>query len=252
MTPGAIVTAPPAHLTMLSSDYERMRHDHALGVNTNAALNGLRSATPVEKPLGSCRYVSTPSGANKLFEFVENNVVDINPSRPGWKKPFIFRQYQNRMNGGSAAGECFQGIQIGSFGTAPPWQTNYVASPIGQPVVQLRWNETLTRWEVCVWDAYSGVAPDVVACSSQPAFEVDTVCGELALVYLPNDGAPTLQAYFNGALIHTYSGARLTELYNYGSMQYGAGYFMTNGSNNTSWAEAGFYGGAIYHPMRLP
>lgn len=246
MAPGAIVTPTTAHQALLSHNYREMNHWYAV---SGSWPKGQRSAGFMDKFQGAVRYITTPVGANKIFEVVESFIIHPNLLTGGmFTRPILFSMVLNAGNGSpSIVGESVQGIEIGSFMTNPPWNTTYSISA-GGPVLQLRWNYVLERWEVLVWDADAGLAPDVYACDYQPGFTVDTGIIEATLQWLPSTtGDSVLNAYLGGILAKSLSGGRLNGLAT--AEPNGCGYFISNGSAATAkWEEAGFYSGRIYEP----
>lgn len=240
---GVHISPQPAHSLHLSPFYREFSHWCPVGTSYPY---GIRSTGHTDKYLGACRYVNTPTGANKLFEVVEQLVVSPDASSNMFGAPIVFAMVLNAANGNAAiAGECLQGIEIGSFNQPTPWATNYTFSPA--PVLQLRYNFTLTRWEVLVFDA-GGDAPVVYACDYQPGFAVDLGIIEAKLQWLPSTtGDSVLNAYLGGRLAKSVSGGILNGLIS--STPFACGYFITNGSSaGANWTEAGFYGGKVYAP----
>lgn len=232
-----------------------MSHDFRELYHFNAATTltpGIRSAGYSEKCFGSARYVSTPTGANKVWEVFENPIVPRTSGVPNSARPFVFAMVVNAANGNSAiAGECLQGIEIGSFNQLTPWQTTYAFAAYG-PVMQLRYNYTVSRFEVLVWDGDSGTPPEIVPCTINPTWICDTHIKEFVLDYRPSPvaGVSRLNAYLNGQLALSHSSAMLDSVAGSGATMCEAGYFITNGSGvGSSWVEAGFYGGKIYQPF---
>lgn len=254
---GAGVSITPQVISPMDPSFRAFSHWAPIPTS-GGYPRGTRSTGFVDKFLGHARYVNTPVGSNKMFEVVEDWL--IYPAKAagayagGWQLPIVFKMTMNAMSGNTAApaGECFQGIEIGTFGQGTPWASNYVTG-VG-PVLQLRYNFALSRWEVLVWDYDQLTAPDVVACSIQPTFAVDLEPREVGLVYSPNvGGTAILQALIDGVIVHTYSGGRLNNVpVNATSEPRGCGYFMTNGTGATqSWAEGGFYHGRVYEPFHV-
>lgn len=247
------VTARPFAASMLAENLRSFVYNIKPSVGN---WPGIRTA-----PLGAevvrnkCLWASTTLGANKLYECSEHYGLQPSDGRKTiWQRPFLFKQVQNALTTdlGGALGECVQGIEFGSFGVGIPWQTNFVAANEG-PVIQLRYNFTLVRWEVLVWDFDVGTAPDIVPCTVQPfGFLPDQGFPELMIVYKPGPGGvgSAFLAYLNGILVHTYQGARLDNCYNgaFAEMS-GAGFFAASGSSATNRViEAGFYRNMIYTP----
>lgn len=242
---------------LISGDYRFFSHWHAIPTS-GFFPRGQRSAGFVDKFIGTARYISTPVGSNKVFEVVEDFLIypakAPGPHAYGWNSPIIFTMVLNSMSGNAAApaGECLQGIEIGSFGQLTPWATNYAFG--NGPVLQLRYNFTLTRWEVLVWELDTETPPDVVPCSVQPPFVIDNGIVELMMVYEPNlAGDTSLRCYIDRVLVHTYTGGRLNVVPVSGTSEpRGCGYFMTNGTGAAqSWTEGGFYFGRVYEPMNF-
>jgi len=248
---GAGVSVSPASAQLALMDHGFRVFDHWVPMSAGWP-KGVRSAGYTDKPSGWSRYVNTPTGANKMFEVVDYALIYPDMTTGWGANPILFKMILNAANGNSfLAGECFQGIEIGSFGVGTPWQTNYAIGTC--PCMQLRYNFVLTRWEVCVWDGDSATAPDIVACSVQPGFAVDLGVSECVMHYLPRTGGGSvLNCYINGTLVHSYTGARLDNITQGGTTEpMGCGYFLTNGSNaGAQWSEGGFYGGRIFEPYR--
>jgi hypothetical protein len=233
-----------ARLFELTRNQRWFSMDYPLAGLTN--VGGIRSVGFVDKYIKGDRVVDTGPGIDKIFEVYEYYVTDPYGL---FTTPFKYRMLQNAANlVGGYAGEVFQGIQWGSFQTVPPWQTTYAtSSPATSAVLQLRYNFTLTRFEVCVWDTDTGTPPDIVACDINPLFQADFHKVEFRMDLTPGDPANSyagsvLRCYLNGQLAKTYTGQHLDNAVLVGTTDgIGAGYFVTSGSNGSLMTEAGFY-----------
>ena len=206
------------------------------------------------------RHVSIPAGAaNAIYEVCMKELVTpfTLPETiiPAWGVPHRVRCVMNRFSagaGGPYAGECYQGIEIGSFQVAPPWQTGYVNA--FYPCVQLRYDMVLERWELCLYQGDGVTIPTIVACDLQPGlWEIDNGHVDAVLEWTPDLSNPNLnriKAYINGVLVHQVVGGPLTTLSVQALGTYGDGYFMTRGSTGgAEIIEGGFLFAQVYTPF---
>lgn len=249
------------HEMLMSPAYQRFELDRPVGAQGGTNLPGIRTAGFTEKPWGLAHYVSSPAGAaNRTVEVCKDWLV--NPLEYTGLATFSQRiTYAMLMNlvsmGGAApAGECLQGIQIGSMGVAPPYQTNWVSALLG-PCIQFRYNLGRSTgdppawsngwWELMIF-ADDGQPPLVLDADIHPVTAADKP-KEVKLEYLPAPaGGSVVRAYLNGQLAKEYSGERLQALYGRTNTRH-YGYFMTSGSDGaTSLTEAGFLESRIWLP----
>lgn len=233
--------------------YRRM----SMSFPVSSAVGGQRSAGFVDRAWGLERDITLPAGNNKIFEVVEQEVIEPgetldNTMGDVWNQPFKYKMVQNCGNPptiGPPVGEWCQGIQWGSFFAAPPFQSNFSA---GNACLQLRYNQGTVKWELVIYDGDGVTPPTVQNCDIQPLFTPDLYVKELMLEYEPLSSPRVLKAYINGVLAKTYTGGRL-ETMSTGGFPTKAGYFVTSGSSGTgTMAETGFYHNAIYQPFSLP
>jgi hypothetical protein len=227
-------------LSILNHDITRFDHSAPLTID----VGGKRSTGYVDHPKSTSRGATTAVGADKIFE-----VLYTFPGVYPWVEQDLFKfptTVRMVMGHGTLpsvkAGECFMGIEIGTFLAFPPWQSNFTANA----VVQLRYNFTLERWEICIYDADGVTPPDVVPCDINPS--PTNVNLELALEWVPNFADPSqnrLTAYLNRKVAALLVGGRLANLIGAPNDENQAGYFVTNGSDPSAiHTIARFYWGA--------
>jgi hypothetical protein len=229
---------------VMSIKYQNITHlspASALAGNT-----GVRSVGYNERLRGFTREIGLPVGTNKIYELLTNPVVcPINVINASLTAPACGFDLRCTINPptqlGVAAGECFIGIQMGSFKCLPPFQTNYGTAPGGdEPVFQFRWNFTTQRFEVLFWDSDLVTAPDVVATDLQVAFSPDAYQKEFRMVLeATSDATRTLKCYLNGVLAHTYATARLRS--EIGDLLTGPGVILCGGTSAALSDDAHFY-----------
>lgn len=232
----------------LSKEFFRIPFDHWAAATT--AWGGLRSTGFSQQMRGGNQtYIQIPAWASvdKIYEVCAKKVV--------W--PFFegevaggyvdheikVRMIFNAHGSSTLLGEAFQGIEIGSFGFGPPWQVNYTGG--GGPCIQLRWNYATSprRWEVCIWDGDTGLAPEITLCNPNPPLTVDTFYRLVELHYTPNANGNlrNVKAKIDGQIVASITGGRLAGLTDSEALW---GYFVTSGSSGSSQIfDAGFIGG---------
>lgn len=220
------------------------RIEHSVPI-TGSHYPGVRSATYTEKAWGMARYLTCTAGANKVLNVCTKPLVwlhtDGTPPSP-YARDWEFAMMVNPQNVlTTPTGECLQGIQLGAFDAFTPYQTNYASDVTGGGVIQLRYNFALSRFELCIWDADNGLAPEIVPTTFNPTFSADLNAKLMRLVLKWNNGAPYVQCWLDSTMALQHSSTRLTNFCN-GSPAYGPGYFVTSGSN-ALWQilEAGFH-----------
>ena len=244
-------------------EWHRWDHIAPYGSTNTEPFTGLRNIAPAsasnEKLFGNVLTLTTDALSNGVWEASRR----WDPIFPGYQQSgsfgssFYFSMRMNRSNpAGVDAGEKFQGIGWGDTWTVnTPWDTNYVSDGTMNATVQLRWNYTLSRWEVLV-HLNDGNPPDVYACDYQAAFEVDLFLPELALEWVLDGVADTatLNAYLNRRLAKSITNAENPRLLDMRSFsQTGPYIFCTHGSGAGSRiSEASWYEGHIYQPLPLP
>lgn len=230
-------------------------YNHRKFPNTIPATTtpGARSAGfAFERPNGYSFTFNAASGvANRMYEICSNDFVCTSDTSSAFITPFRYRIRMNKANCNLPAGECFQGIQWGSFLTLAPFQTNYAAAPATECVFQLRWDFVNNRWEVCFWDGDVGVAPVRETCTTQTPFDTDLIGAVCELVYFPSDNGATMFCYVNGILLHTFTNARfITNLLISNSDAKREGIFVCTGSNAANvMSEISYQQGQIYNPI---
>jgi hypothetical protein len=244
-------------------EWTRWDHIATYGASNTEPFVGIRTAAPSspanEKLFGNVLTLSTDAVVNGIW--MANR--QWTPIFPGYGQTgsfaasFYFSMRMNRSNPiGVTAGEKFQGIGWGETWTiATPWNTNYASDLTVNATIQLRYNYTLTRWELFVY-SQDGNPPDVYVCDYQAPFVVDQSMPELALEWIATTSptAITLNAYLNRKLakrITSAENARLIDFTAFGTV--GPYIFCTNGSGAGSiLSEASWYEGHIYQPLPLP
>lgn len=257
----------PPPLTM-SHDVRSFAYEVATtGSGIIGLPRGIRRGTWLQRARGCARDVISQNDpvTDRVFEVCEDFLIapEGGGSQPYWSRPWSYSMIQNAsIYPNFPAGECVQGIEMGSFLIQTPWQTNFVNSPIPMPVCQLRFNYTRHKWEVLVWDGDTGLAPDVVDCDWQPVsgmWVCDAEIKEFRMDYRPgpNGVGSHLLCYLNGQLVKDYTGQRLDNCFpNVGGgsgVDIRAGYFVTSGSNAASdISEATFYSSRIWQQHWYP
>jgi len=249
----------PASLLTRGHSFRKFTYENIV---TGSTLPGIRNvAGVVERARVSARDFVTTGQVNKIWELCENFLISpfmadgvVPTIRSGM--PIDFRMIMNAFTVSNVAGECFQGIEIGSFNGVPPFSTTYAANFSCQGVIQFRYNFALSRWEIFCWngDAVTPTVPDVVVCNINPTFTPDNYIKEVRMNYQPNGGInAVLDCYVNGELVHSYQSAQLDELAagSFGGL--GCGYFFTTGSNAlNNMIEGTYYMNGIYQPWSYP
>ena len=244
-------------------EWHRWDHIATYGSSNTEPFTGIRNCAPAnpvdEKLYGNVLTLSTDVLTNGIWMAKRM----WSPIFPGYGQggsfgaSFYFSMRMNRSNPqGVDAGEKFQGIGWGdAWGVNTPWATTYASDAAVNATIQLRYNYTLTRWEVQVY-IQDGNPPDVYVCDYQAPFLVDQSLPELALDWTVSTSAPTitLKAYLNRRLAKTITSADNQRLADMPALSVAGPYMLwTNGSGaNSRASEASWYEGHIYQPLALP
>jgi hypothetical protein len=198
-----------------------------------AGAKGLRSVGSVITLTPPQATFDTGVGVNKVCELIEDISLDpLEDSNAGESfftaHKHIIRSVFRRTSVVNPAGECFIGIELGSMGNAPPWQSTFGASNAS---IQLRYDYTNERWEIMLYDG-DGVAPTRQTCTIQPSFSFTPQAREPMIIFDPQNSL--IEFYVDAQLIHTYRGNRWLNNPNANytaSGTGGGGLFVTSGSN---------------------
>lgn len=228
LTDAQVNTLIAAYLSdhLVFGELEAYRRKFPLeAVSANA--KGVRSAGSSVQLTTPQATIDTGVGANKTWEIVEDLTFDpLEQTAAGeswWLKRHIVRGIVRNYPGNiNPAGEQFIGVELGSFGVNPPYQTNW---PSANSAIQLRWDFTNSRWEVCIFESSIGGPPDRFTCTQQPNFASPWV-RELMIDYTPT---VSIRFYIDALLAYTYAGSRMAGFA--GSPPVGGGLFVTSGSN---------------------
>lgn len=184
--------------------------------------------------------VTTATGANKCaeyYEYAHHNPYGAFGGGGDWfHLRHIVKCWLNNAVATNPQGECFAGIELGSFKAGLPWATNYGLNAL--QCIQLRWNAARSKWEFLICDC-EGSAPTVEDCVIQPSLALNAGA-ELMIDYQPRE---RVDLYITGQLIHSYKGPRLAEFaVNAGGADAGGGIFVTSGSNAAGKMVCEFFG----------